>query len=196
MQTIALVPGQRYTLKKSTNYTTGYSWYLMPSEGLHVDKLEFLLDNDKEGAGGNQEWNIWSDEEGMYFLSMIYTRDGTDFDKPHILRFIVKKHKYEVVIDGDKVIGYTKDGKYHGNKPGKNPIILDVDLPNDLDRAIEFYFWNDDVVYLHKPSGYDMLNSVHSLDGKSLGAPSGGLTGKGTGMKFINKLFLGSIKID
>lgn len=196
MQTVDLAPGQCYTLKKHENYTTGYSWQIMASEGLRVTKRDYILESERDGAGGEQTWDICTDKEGLYYISMIYTRSGDDFDKPHIIRFKVVQPKYEIVINDDRVVGYIKNGKYYGNQPGKNPIILDVLLPKDLSRPIEFYFWLDDIVYLHHPSGFDMLASVYSLDGESLGASSGGLTGKGTGMKFTNKLFLGSIKID
>lgn len=172
-----------------TNYTTGYTWILMPSPGLSVIDDGFVTSSDKVGSGGNQKWKVIVDKPGVYYLSLLHTRtfSPNTLTTPEIIRFEAEDDDIRwLQFDNYGINGVTKN-KCEG--VGETCIPLRFKGSG----TYKFYFWNDMVVYRKERERKvsDEPYSIYDLDGNYLGSPHGGISGKGNGMIFENYLYLG-----
>jgi len=156
-----------------------------------IDHLNFYKQNGElTYSVGTCLWNPGGRKIGCY----------DDFDKfQHLGSIRIKGTSNKIM---SKVsLTMKPDGTVTGFKVGDSndprDFVIQLSFPIGKDRIyLKIYKWQNKIVYQHIPNGYDMFNTVYEANGKKLGSPTGGLTGKGDGFKFTGAKFLGEVIIN
>jgi predicted secreted protein len=117
-----LEPNKRYTLKKKSNPTTGYRWYITLSPDIRLINSRYESNQNcrsdrKVGSGGYQYWNIKTGNSGLFFITLFYIREWEVNGKTKILPDQVITIK---VLDNMRV-GYPQE------PPVSDPIDINGD---------------------------------------------------------------------
>lgn len=110
----------------------------------------------------------------------------------------VSELNLKLYLSQEEITGYEYEGTITRWKANdKSSKIIDVSIPKTSNQIrLSFYLWNGKLVYLLDPGCCDRLICLYDLKGNELGCPSGGLTGKGSGMKFTGAKFLRAISLN
>lgn len=193
MSNYILTPAKTpFTIERSGNATTGYTWSILLSPALKLIDHDYQVINDKPGAGGVKRWTIQAQEPGIFYIALWNHRPwekSTPFDAKLITVEVTEDMLQLTLHLKDRhLIGYSK-GAYTYNTEGHQVYLHpDESIPINLKVnphwvSLSFYYLNGELVY-HEEDDYRMTDRpfcISNLQGETLGCPSGGLSGKGDG---------------
>jgi hypothetical protein len=110
---------------------------------------------------------------------------------------VSSKNLLKLQMVGDSIVAYEYKGKYTQRESITGPVMVkEVSLPIIVEPVtLQLYKWKGDFVYLLIPPCCGRHNCLFDFNGKKIGCPSGGESGKGDGMEFMGGVLLGDIQI-
>jgi len=101
------------------------------------------------------------------------------------------------ISGNDNIVAYEYKGKYTQRSSISGPVtVKEVKLPLIVEPVtLEFFKWKGEYVYMLIPPCCDRHNCLFNFEGKKLGCPSGGISGKGDGFEFMGGVLMGDIQI-
>lgn len=195
-EVIDLNIGEIYTLNLGLNASTGQSIKYATSDGLIVSSSYITsCKGDNVGCGGKMTFSISANEEGFYLFTIFSGRTwevkNDNIPKLRTIIFKVNKRKYNTTLYLYKghITAYMYNSKLYlssGKDASQNRVPIDneysINLRENMHGRVEFLYKNGDLFYLYHPSMMsDALNTLYDNNGKKIGIPSGGFTGKGDG---------------
>lgn len=210
---ITTTVGKNFKISRKYNSGTGYEWDILLSPTLTLVDTEHKNSLNMPGSPGVQIWTIKSNQKGDAAIVLWYHRRWEAYnpsDAEIITVETVSRQKIthlDLYFSGNNIVGYMYNNKFYNSqgiitrKPSSLRNIVPIKIKDYEDdvESLSFYYLDNELVYnVHETYNiYDGMFCLSNRQGKVIGCPSGGITGKGDGRlsNFQNsKVDLGTIK--